>query len=115
MIGFLAFAVPAWIFVVGLYGMATSRNLIHLILCLSVAQSSTYVLILEIGYRLGATAPVFSDVLPGTRAVDPVVAALTLTDIVVGATATALLLAFALRVHKKKRTLDPEVLRAMQG
>ncbi|HTD35795.1 MAG TPA: sodium:proton antiporter [Candidatus Elarobacter sp.] len=115
MIAFLAFAVPAWIFVAGLYGMATSRNLIHLILCLSVAQSSTYVLILEIGYRLGATAPVFSDVLPGTRAVDPIVDALTLTDIVVGATVTALLLAFALRIHKKKQTLDPEALRPMQG
>ena len=71
MIGYLAFVVPVWIFVAGLYGMATSRNVIHLILCLSITQSSTYVLILEIGYRLGATAPVFSDVLPGTRAVDP--------------------------------------------
>ncbi|HTD37628.1 MAG TPA: sodium:proton antiporter [Candidatus Limnocylindrales bacterium] len=115
MISFIAFAVPAWIFVAGLYGMATSRNLIHLILCLSVAQSSTYVLILEVGYRLGATAPVFGDVLPGTRAVDPVVDALTLTDIVVGATVTALLLAFALRIYKKRQTLDPEALRAMEG
>jgi multicomponent Na+:H+ antiporter subunit C len=115
MIAFLAFVVPAWIFVAGLYGMATSRNLIHLIMCLSVTQSSTYVLILEVGYRIGATAPVFSDVLPGTRAVDPVVAALTLTDIVVGATVTALLLAFALRIHKRAGTLDPEALREMRG
>lgn len=115
MIGYLAFVVPVWIFVAGLYGMATSRNLIHLIMCLSITQSSTYVLILEVGYRLGATAPVFSDVLPGTRAVDPVVDALTLTDIVVGATVTALLLAFALRIHKRTGTLDPEALREMSG
>ncbi|HEY0614871.1 MAG TPA: sodium:proton antiporter [Candidatus Elarobacter sp.] len=115
MIAYLPFAVAAWIFVIGVYGMATSRNLIHLILCLAVAQSATYVLILEVGYRLGATAPVFSDVLPGTRAVDPVVDALTLTDIVVGATVTALLLAFALRIHKRRKTLDPELLRGMEG
>ncbi|HEY0383541.1 MAG TPA: sodium:proton antiporter [Candidatus Elarobacter sp.] len=115
MIGYLAFVVPVWIFVAGIYGMATSRNLIHLIVCLSVTQSATYVLILEIGYRTGATAPVFSDVLPGTRAVDPIVDALTLTDIVVGATVTALLLAFALRIHKRTHTLDPEALREMQG
>lgn len=112
---YLPFVVPAWIFVVGLYGMATSRNLIHLIMCLSVTQSSTYVLILMAGYRLGATAPVYSDVLPGVRATDPVVQALTLTDIVVGATVTALLLAFALRIWKRCRSLDPEELRPMKG
>ena len=111
----LPFIVPAWIFVVGLYGVVTSRNLVHLILCLSVTQSATYVLILTVGYRLGATAPVFSDVLPGVRAVDPVVQALTLTDIVVGATVTALLLALTLRIHKKQGTVDPEALRPMQG
>ena len=111
----LAFGVAAWIFAVGIYGMATSRNLIHLIVCLSVAQSSTYVLILEVGYRLGATAPVFSDVLPTVRATDPIVQALSLTDIVVGATVTALLLSFALRIFKKLGTVDPEDLRPMRG
>ena len=111
----LPFLVPAWIFVVGLFGMATSRNLVHLIVCLSVTQSSTYVLILEAGYKLRGTAPVFSDVLPGVRATDPVVQALSLTDIVVGATVTALLLAFTLRVYAKTGKLDPQELRPMRG
>lgn len=111
----LPFVIAAWIFVVGLYGMATSRHLVHLILCLSVAQSATYVLILMVGYRTGATAPVFSDVLPGVRATDPVVQAVTLTDIVVGATVTALLLAFALRIYKTCGSVDPQELRAMRG
>jgi multicomponent Na+:H+ antiporter subunit C len=111
----LAFLAAAWIFVIGLYGMATSRNLVHLVMCLSVTQSSTYVLILEVGYRIGATAPVFSDVLPTVRATDPVVQALSLTDIVVGATVSALLLAFALRVYKKTGSVDPEDLRPMRG
>lgn len=111
----LPFVVAAWVFVVGLYGMATSRHLVHLILCLSVTQSATYVLILAIGYKTGATAPVFSDVLPGVRATDPVVQALSLTDIVVGATVTALLLAFALRIYKKTGTMDPDELRPMRG
>ena len=115
MSSYLPFVVPAWIFVVGLFGMATSRNLIHLIVCLSVTQSSTYILILEVGYKLGATAPVFSDVLSTVRATDPVVQALSLTDIVVGATVTALLLAFTLRVYKKRGTLDPQDLRPMRG
>lgn len=111
----LPFVVPAWILIVGFYGMATSRNLVHLIMCLSVAQSSTYVLLLMIGYRHDATAPVFSDVLPGVRATDPVVQALTLTDIVVGATVTALLLALTLRIWKKHGSIDPDATHSMRG
>jgi multicomponent Na+:H+ antiporter subunit C len=109
------FLVAAWLFLVGLYGIVTSRHLVHLIVCLSVSQSATYVLLLAIGYRSGATAPVFYDVPPGTPAVDPVVQALTLTDVVVGVTITALLLALAIQEHKRFGTLDPDELRAMRG
>ena len=85
----LPYVTAAWLFLIGLYGITTSRNLIHLVICLAVAQSATYVLLLTIGYRRGAGPPIFYDVPPGTPAVDPVVQALVLTDIVVGATVTA--------------------------
>jgi multicomponent Na+:H+ antiporter subunit C len=109
------FAVAAWIFLVGLYGIVTSRNLIHMIICLSVTQSSTYVLLLAIGYRTNATAPIFYQRPTDTRAVDPVVQALTLTDVVVAVTVTALLLALVLQAHKRFGTLDPEALRDLRG
>lgn len=112
---FLPYAVAIWLFVVGLFGVVTSRNLIHLIICLAVVQSSTYVLLLAVGYRLGAAAPIFADIPVGTPAVDPVVQALTLTDVVVEATVSALLLALAVQAHKRFSTLDPDELRAMRG
>jgi multicomponent Na+:H+ antiporter subunit C len=112
---FLPYAVAVWLFLVGLYGVVTSRNLIHLIVCLSVLQSSTYVVLLSIGYRTAATAPVFADVPLGTRAVDPVVQALTLTDVVVGVAVIALLLSLAVQEYKRSGTLDPEELRALRG
>lgn len=112
---FLPYAVAAWLFVIGLYGIITSRHLVHLTVCLSVVQSSTYVLLLSIGYRTGAGAPIFAEVPPGTPAVDPVVQALTLTDIVVGATVMALLLALAAQVHKRRSHVDPHHLRPMRG
>jgi multicomponent Na+:H+ antiporter subunit C len=111
----LAHLTVAWLFLIGLYGIATSRNLIHLVTCLAVVQSSTYVLLLSIGYRRGAGPPVFYDAPPGSPAVDPVVQALVLTDIVVGATVMALLLALAVQIHKRKGSLDPEELREMRG
>jgi multicomponent Na+:H+ antiporter subunit C len=108
---FLPYAVAAWIVVIGLYGVVTSRNLIHLVLCLSVMQSASYLVLLSIGYKSHAVAPIFDTVPVGTRAVDPVVQALTLTDVVVGVTVTALLLALAVQAHKRYGTLDPEELR----
>jgi len=112
---FLAYGVAGWICVVGLYGAITSRNLIHLALCLTVTQSSTYVLLLSIGYRHGGGAPIFKGTKVGTRSVDPVVQALTLTDIVVSVTVVALILALALDVHKKAGTTDPEKIAELTG
>jgi multicomponent Na+:H+ antiporter subunit C len=108
---FLPYAVAIWLFIVGLYGIVTSRNLLHQIISLSVVQASTYVLLLAVGFRSGAAAPVFADIPSSRPAVDPVVQALCLTDVVVGATVSALLLAVAVQVHKRTGTLDPEDLR----
>jgi multicomponent Na+:H+ antiporter subunit C len=115
MIDVLPYVVAAWVMLVGLYGIVTSRDLIHLIICLSVVQSSTYLLLISIGYKKDGVAPVFADRPPSPRAVDPVVQALTLTDVVVAATVTAMLLAIAVQAHKRYGTLDPDKLRAMRG
>ena len=112
---YLPFAVAAWLFLVGLYGVVSSRNLIHLTLCLSVMQSSTYVLLLAIGYRNKATAPIFRGIHVGHPAVDPIVQALTLTDIVVSVTVVALILALALDVHKESGTVDPDQIADFRG
>jgi multicomponent Na+:H+ antiporter subunit C len=111
----LPYLVAGWLLLVGLYGIVTSRNFVHLVICLSVAQSSTYVLLLAIGYRTGATAPVFKDVPVGRPAVDPVVQALVLTDVVVSVTVSALLLALVVDVFKRTGKLDPDALSAVRG
>jgi multicomponent Na+:H+ antiporter subunit C len=112
----LPYLVAAWVFLVGCYGLVTSRNLIHAVGCLAVCQSATYILLLAVGYRDGGTAPVFSDLKPGSRpVVDPVVQALALTDVVVGATVTAVLLALILQISKLHGTVDPDKLSELRG
>jgi multicomponent Na+:H+ antiporter subunit C len=112
---YLPYALAVWLFVVGLYGVVSSRHVIHLAVCLTVMQSSSYVLLLSIGYVERGTAPIFADVPTGTRAVDPVVQALTLTDVVVSVAVVALLLAMAVRVRKDTGTGDPDRVRAVKG
>ncbi len=111
----LPYLVAGWLFVVGLYGVVTSRNFVHLVMCLAVLQSSTYVILLAIGYRTGGIPPVFAGAKVGTPAVDPVVQALMLTDIVVEATVAALLLSLALQVQKGTGTLNPDELEELEG
>jgi len=114
-VSYFPYAVAGWLFFAGLYGIVTSRNLIHLTVCLTVMQSSTYVVLLAIGYRTGATAPIFKSNTTKTPAVDPVVQALTLTDVVVSVVIVALILALTLDVHRRAGTVDPEEIRVMSG
>ena len=112
---FLAYAVAAWLFVIGLFGIVTSRHLVHLTVSLAVAQSSTYLLLLSVGYLRHGSAPIFADSPAVTPAVDPVVQALTLTDVVVESTVSALLLALGVQAMKRFGSVDPAKLRSIRG
>jgi multicomponent Na+:H+ antiporter subunit C len=114
-VSYLPYAVAAWLCIVGLAGVATSRNLIHLAVCLTVTQSSSYVLLLAVGYVKHGNAPIFKGIEPGAKAVDPVVQALTLTDIVVSVVVVALILALALDAHRLSGTVDPDGISDVSG
>lgn len=113
---YLPYAVAVWMFAIGIVGIIRCRNVIAAVLCLAEMQASTYVLLIAIGYKNGGKAPIFSSGVPvGTPTVDPIVQALTLTDIVVATVVTALLLTMAIQVYRLTGTLDPEKLRPMSG
>lgn len=113
---YYAYFVAGWLLLVGIYGIVRSRDLVHAVVSLSVCQSGTYVLLLAVGYQKGAQAPVFGSTSPPSKhVVDPVVQAMTLTDVVVSATVTALLLALAIQVNKQHHTVDPDELSSLEG
>ena len=114
MLSWLPYAVAGWIFLVSCYGLVTSRHLVHTVVCLSVMQSSTYLLLLAIGWTRGGTAPIFGDIPRGAAVVDPVVQAMTVTDIVVDAAVTALLLALTVQVARRRGTADPRRMRSLE-
>lgn len=111
----LPYLVAVWVCVFGLIGIVTSRNLIHLAVCLTLTQSSTYVLLLAVGYVKGGGPPIFKGVKLGTTAVDPVLQSLALTDIVVSVTVLALILGLALDVQRQAGTDDPDDLGELHG
>jgi multicomponent Na+:H+ antiporter subunit C len=112
-VSFAPYAVAAWLFLIGLYGVVSSRNLISTILSLTVVQSATYLVLIGVGYRHGGQAPILADIPAVSKTVDPVVQVLVLTDIVIEATITALLLALVVQAHKRFGSLDPADLRPL--
>ena len=109
------YVVAGVLFVAGLAGTVTARSYIRLAVCLSVMQSSTYVLLLALGYRRGTSPPVTQGQPPGSPLSDPVVQALTVTDIVVSVVVLALVVSLALLAHRASGTVDPEQMRATRG
>ena len=111
---FLPYAIAAWLFVIGLWGVVSSRNLVRTVLCLTVVQSSTYLVLLGVGYRSWGKAPIVADIPATARLVDPVVQVLVLTDVVIEATVVALLLALVVQAHKRFGSVDPNDLRPLR-
>ena len=115
--GLHAFAdfVSAWLFFCDLYGIISSRHLVHAVISLAILRSSTYMPLLGMGYRLGGGAPVFADIHVGKLTVDPVVQALMLTDVVVEAVVVAPLLAMVVKAYEKSSCISPDDLRTVLG
>lgn len=109
------YLVAGWVLIVSLGGVATSRDLVHMVMCLSVMQTSAHVLLLAVGHQADATAPIFDEVATGAAVVDPTVQAIAVTDIVVSGGVIGLLLALIVQVHKLHASLDPADLISWRG
>mgnify|MGYP001050244740 CR=1 FL=1 len=70
--------------------------------------------LIELGYRQGGVAPIYTNV-PGTLMVLPVPQALTLTSIVIGVATTALMLTMVVLIHRHTGETDAEKSRRVKG
>ena len=92
---------------IGLYIILAKRNLIKVIIGLSVMETGVNLFLIAVGYLSRGTAPIFSR--PGLKAegmVDPVPQALVLTAIVIGVAVLALALSLSIRVYRHFGTLN---------
>jgi len=92
---------------IGLYIILVKRNLIKVIIGLSILDTGVNLFLISIGYIKGGTAPIFSgDGIDPGRMVDPVPQALVLTAIVIGVAVLALALSLAIRLYHHYGTLN---------
>jgi multicomponent Na+:H+ antiporter subunit C len=95
---------------VGLWGMLTQKNIIRMIIGFSLIDTGIHMVMIAIGYVTGRTAPIIDTVVgireAAARVVDPVPSALVLTAIVIGLGVTAVMLAYAVSIHRARKSLS---------
>ncbi len=103
------------LFLVGLYGVITRRNLIKIAISLSIMEFSTFLIFALIGYTEGGVAPIVDPADPVKTYVDPLPQALVLTAIVIGLATTAMLMAVIIRIYRKYGTFDIREIKSLRG
>ncbi len=111
----IVYILTIFLFLVGLYGVLSKRNLIKIVIGLAIMEYSVNLFLILVGYIRGGTAPIIDADRPGELFVDPLPQAMVLTAIVIGLATTALLLAIAIRIYKKYGTFDIREIKNLKG
>lgn len=103
------------LFLVGLFGVLTKRNVIKIVIGLSIMEFSLFLFFAIIGYIDAGIAPIIVRNIPDAKFVDPLPQAMVLTAIVIGLATNAMLLAIAIRLYKKYNTFDIRKINSLKG
>ena len=106
----IVYMLTVLLFLIGLYGILVKRNLIKMVIGITIIQSGVNLFLITLGYREGAVAPIFTSLPSGTEIpqgmVFPIPQALTLTSIVIGVAVLALMLSLIIHIYRHYGTLD---------
>ena len=114
-IGNLPFIVAALLVVLGLYAFLFKRNLIKMVVGITLIEAGVNLFLVTLGYRAGGISPIYTFAPEAQQMVSPTPQALTLTSIVIGLATTALLLSYAVFVHRHYGTLDVRKVKELKG
>jgi multicomponent Na+:H+ antiporter subunit C len=103
------------LFLTGLYGVITRRNIVKIAISLSIMEFSTFLFLALIGYTDGGIAPIVDPADPVKTYVDPLPQAMVLTAIVIGLATTSLLMAMIIRIYRKYGTFDIREIKNLKG
>ncbi len=104
----------AFLIAIGIYALMLKKNMIKMVIGLSLMDSGVNLLLISLGYINGGTAPILLNGVKPQEVVDPLPQALVLTNVVIGVSVTALALSVIIRVYKHYKTLNSDKVRDMK-
>ena len=101
------------LFAIGLSMLLFHRNLVKKIMGLNIMDTGIFLFLASMGYIEGLEAPIITD--PSVAAtteqfINPIPSGLVLTGIVVSVSVTSLMLALTVRLYKRYRSLNLDVI-----
>ncbi len=108
------FITVAIVIIFGLYTILFKKDLIKIIMGLSIVEAGVNLFLIAMGYRWESVAPIFTNA-PQLQMVMPTVQALTLTSIVIGVATEALMLSFVMTIWRYYKTADVRKVNKLQG
>ncbi len=103
------------LFLVGLYGVLTRRNVVKIVIGLMIIEVSVFIFLALVGYIDMGDAPILISGAEQTFFVDPLPQAMVLTAIVIGLATNSMLLAMAIRLYRKYGTFDIREMKSLKG
>ena len=103
------------LFLIGVYCILVKKNLIKIILGISIAEYAIFLFFVLVGYRIRGRAPILAADQAITDMVDPLPQSLVLTAIVISLAVTALIASMAIRLYEKYGTFDITRIRKLKG
>jgi len=102
---FVPYLAVAALIIIGLYAVILKRNLIKIVIGITLIESGVNLFLITLGFRENSTAPIYTSS-PGGIMSLPVPQALTLTSIVIGVAVLALMLTLVIHIYRHYGTLD---------
>ena len=117
MIDNLPYIAVAFFVGLGIYTLMYKKNLIKIVMGISILASGVNLFLITLGYRTEGVAPVYthSPTEVVAEMVLPVPQALTLTSIVIAVATLALMLSMVIRIYRNTGSIDSEESRTMKG
>jgi multicomponent Na+:H+ antiporter subunit C len=114
MTGIIPYITVAALIGIALYILMFKKNLIKMVMALTIMASGANLLLVALGYRVGGVAPIYT-FLPQSLVVLPVPQALVLTSIVIAVAIQALMLSMLIHIYRHTGSIDSEESRRMKG
>lgn len=114
----LPFLIVVVLLLIGLATVLFRRNLIKIVVGITIIESAVNLFLITLGYREGGVAPIYTSLPPGVQVpggmVLPIPQALTLTSIVIGVAVLAVMLSLVMHIYRKYGTLDVREIRRLK-
>jgi multicomponent Na+:H+ antiporter subunit C len=96
------------VILVGIYGVANSKNIIKSVFSVTIIEVGTILLFLNLAIYEGGLIPILTSI--GIHVVDPLPQALMITTIVIGATITSLALMLCIKIFNHFGSIEWKVI-----